>query len=29
MNLIIIAALTKNRVIGKNGAVPWDIPSDV
>lgn len=28
MNLILIAALTKNRVIGKNGAVPWDIPPD-
>jgi dihydrofolate reductase len=29
MNLIIIAALTKNRVIGKSGAVPWDIPLDM
>jgi len=29
MKLILIAALTKNRVIGKNGAVPWDIPEDI
>jgi len=29
MNLIIIAALTKNRVIGKSGAVPWDLPPDM
>ena len=29
MNLILIAALTKSRVIGKNGAVPWDIPVDM
>jgi len=29
MNLIIVAALTKNRVIGKNRAVPWDIPEDM
>jgi len=29
MNLILIAALTKARVIGRNGAVPWDIPADM
>lgn len=29
MKLILIAALTKNRVIGKNGVVPWDIPEDM
>lgn len=29
MNLILIAALTKNRVIGKKGAVPWDLPADM
>lgn len=29
MNLIIIAALTKNRVIGKDGKIPWHIPEDL
>lgn len=29
MKLVLIAALTKNRVIGRNGAVPWDIPEDM
>jgi dihydrofolate reductase len=29
MDLIIIAALTKDRVIGKDRAVPWDIPEDM
>ena len=29
MKLILIAALTRNRVIGKDGAVPWDIPEDI
>ena len=29
MNLILIAALTKNRVIGKDRGVPWDIPEDM
>jgi dihydrofolate reductase len=29
MKLIIIAALSRNRVIGKNGAVPWDISEDI
>jgi dihydrofolate reductase len=29
MKLIIIAALTKNRVIGKDRGVPWDIPEDM
>jgi dihydrofolate reductase len=29
MNLILIAALTRNRVIGKNRTVPWDIPEDM
>jgi dihydrofolate reductase len=29
MRLILIAALSKNRVIGKDGVVPWDIPVDV
>ncbi len=29
MKLSIIAALTQNRVIGKNGAVPWDLPEDI
>ncbi len=28
MKLILIAALTRNRVIGKDRAVPWDIPED-
>ncbi len=29
MNLTIIAALTRDRVIGNNRAVPWDIPEDI
>jgi dihydrofolate reductase len=29
MKLIFVAALTKDRVIGKNRAVPWDIPEDM
>lgn len=29
MNLILIAALTKDRAIGKDRAVPWDIPEDM
>jgi dihydrofolate reductase len=29
MNLILIAAIARNRVIGKNGTVPWDIPEDI
>lgn len=29
MNLILIAALTKNRVVGRHGAVPWDLPADM
>lgn len=29
MKLIIIAAVSLNRVIGKNGHVPWDIPEDL
>ena len=29
MKLILIAALTRNRVIGKDRAVPWDIPEDM
>ncbi len=29
MNLILIAALTRNRVIGKDRTVPWDIPEDM
>ncbi|MCX6122603.1 MAG: dihydrofolate reductase [Ignavibacteriales bacterium] len=29
MKLIIIAAIANNRVIGKNGAVPWHIPEDL
>jgi len=29
MNLIIIAALTRDRVIGRNRTVPWDIPEDM
>ncbi|MBW7887960.1 MAG: dihydrofolate reductase [Bacteroidetes bacterium] len=29
MKLIIIAALSRNRVIGKNGKVPWNIPEDM
>jgi dihydrofolate reductase len=28
MKLIFVAALTRNRVIGKDRAVPWDIPED-
>lgn len=29
MKLILIAALTRNRVIGKDRAVPWDISEDM
>lgn len=29
MTLIIIAAVSLNRVIGKDGKVPWDIPEDL
>jgi dihydrofolate reductase len=29
MNLILIAALTRDRVIGKGRTVPWDIPEDM
>ncbi len=29
MKLILIAALNKNRVIGKNGKIPWRIPEDL
>ena len=29
MNLIFLAALTRNRVIGKDRAVPWDLPEDM
>jgi dihydrofolate reductase len=29
MKLIIIAAIANNRVIGKNGALPWHIPEDL
>ena len=29
MRLIIIAAIAHNRVIGKNGTVPWHIPEDL
>jgi dihydrofolate reductase len=29
MKLIIIAALTRDRVIGKDCTVPWDIPEDM
>jgi len=29
MKLILIAALTRNRVIGKERSVPWDIPEDM
>ena len=29
MKLIIIAALNRKRVIGKNGKVPWHIPEDL
>lgn len=29
MKLIIIAALSRNRVIGRDGRVPWDIPEDM
>lgn len=29
MTLIIIAAVSINRVIGKDGKVPWDIPEDL
>jgi dihydrofolate reductase len=29
MKLIIIAALTRDRVIGKDRTVPWDIPEDM
>lgn len=29
MDIIIIAAMTKNRVIGKDGKLPWDIPEEL
>lgn len=29
MKLILIAALNKNRVIGRNGKIPWRIPEDL
>ena len=29
MNLTLISALTPDRVIGNNGAVPWDVPLDM
>jgi dihydrofolate reductase len=29
MKLIIIAAIARNRVIGKNGKLPWNIPEDL
>jgi dihydrofolate reductase len=29
MKLIIIAAIANNRVIGKNGSLPWHIPEDL
>jgi len=29
MKLILIAALNKKRVIGKEGAIPWHIPEDL
>ncbi len=29
MKLIIIAAVSRNRVIGNQGNVPWDIPEDL
>ncbi len=28
MQLILIAAMAKNRVIGKEGAMPWHLPAD-
>lgn len=28
MIISIIAAMTENRVIGRDGAIPWDIPAD-
>jgi dihydrofolate reductase len=29
MKLVIIAAIARNRVIGKNGKIPWHIPEDL
>jgi len=29
MKIILIAAMADNRVIGKSGQLPWDIPEDL
>jgi|AntDeeMinimDraft_6_1070357.scaffolds.fasta_scaffold01679_2 Dihydrofolate reductase len=29
MEIILIAAVSKNRIIGSNGNIPWDIPEDI
>ncbi|HAP36600.1 MAG TPA: dihydrofolate reductase, partial [Bacteroidetes bacterium] len=29
MKLILIASLNKNRVIGRDGKIPWHIPEDL
>ncbi|MCM2359136.1 MAG: dihydrofolate reductase [Geobacteraceae bacterium] len=28
MRISLIAAMAENRVIGRNGAIPWDLPAD-
>jgi dihydrofolate reductase len=29
MKYILVAAMTKRRVIGKNNQLPWDIPEEM